>query len=100
MSVIATKAGDNDYNDITSAPFVLMIELATPTGKPKYTKITTGGKTLKDAALTTEGSTLNPNDGKLEWVDDKGNVLPDSTRSRPTRPINGASRLMTPTTRP
>ena len=80
VSVIATKAGDNDYNDITSAPFVLMIKPAPPTGKPKYTKITTGGKTLKDAALTTEGSTLNPNDGKLEWVDDKGNVLPDSTR--------------------
>ena len=80
VSVIATKAGDNDYNDITSAPFVLMIKPATPTGAPSYTRITTGGKTLKDAALTTEGSTLNPNDGKLEWVDDKGNVLPDSTR--------------------
>ena len=80
VSVVATKAGDNDYNDITSAPFVLMIKPATPTGEPKYTKITTSGKTLKDAALTTEGSTLNPNDGKLEWVDDKGNVLPDSTR--------------------
>ena len=80
VSVIATKAGDNDYNDITSAPFVLMIKPATPTGKPNYTRITTGRKTLKDAALTTNGSTLNPNDGKLEWVDDKGNVLPDSTR--------------------
>ena len=80
VSVIATKAGDNDYNDITSAPFVLMVKPATPTGKPKYTEITTSGKTLKDAALTLEGSTLNPNDGKLEWVDDKGNVLPDSTR--------------------
>ena len=80
VSVIATKAGDNDYNDITSAPFVLMVKPAPPTGKPKYTEITTSGKTLKDAALTLEGSTLNPNDGKLEWVDDKGNVLPDSTR--------------------
>ena len=80
VSVIATKAGDNDYNDVTSAPFVLMIKPATSTGEPKYTKITTSGKTLKDAALTTNGSTLNPNDGKLEWVDDKGNVLPDSTR--------------------
>ena len=80
VSVIATKAGDNDYNDITSAPFVLMIKPATPTGEPNYTKITTSGKTLKDAALTTKGSTLNPSDGKLEWVDDKGNVLPDSTR--------------------
>ena len=80
VSVVATKAGDNDYNDVTSAPFVLMIKPATPTGEPNYTKITTGGKTLKDAALTTKGSTLNPNDGKLEWLDDKGNALPDDTR--------------------
>ena len=80
VSVVATKAGDNDYNDVTSAPFVLMIKPATPTGEPKYTKITTSGKTLKDAALTTNGSTLNPNDGKLEWVDDKGNALPDDTK--------------------
>ena len=80
VSVIADKAGDNDYNDITSAPFVLMIEPATPSGEPNYTKITTSGKTLKDAALTAEGSTLNLNNGKLEWVDDKGNVLPDNTR--------------------
>ena len=79
VSVIATKTGDNDYNDVTSAPFVLMIKPATPTGEPKYTAITTSGKTLKDAALTTKGSTLNPTDGKLEWVDDKDNVLHDST---------------------
>ena len=80
VSVIAAKAGDNDYNDVTSAPFVLMVKPATPTGTPKYTEITTGGKTLRDAALTIEGSTLNPNDGKLEWLDDKGNALPDDTR--------------------
>ena len=79
VSVIATKAGDNDYNDVTSAPFVLMIKPATPTGEPNYTKITTSVKTLKDAALTTKGSTLNPSDGKLEWVDDKGEPLPDDT---------------------
>ena len=79
VSVVATKAGDNDYNDITSAPFVLMIKPATPTGEPKYTKITTSGKTLKDAALTTNGSTLNPNAGELEWVDDEGSVLPNDT---------------------
>ena len=80
VSVIATKAGDNDYNDVTSAPFVLMIKPATSTGEPKYTKITTSGKTLKDAALTTEGSTLKPNGGKLEWVDDKDNVLSGDTK--------------------
>ena len=79
VSVIAAKAGDNNYNDVTSAPFVLMIKPATPIGEPNYTKITTSGKTLKDAALTIEGSTLSPNDGKLEWVDDKGEPLPDDT---------------------
>ena len=79
VSVIAAKAGDNNYNDITSAPFVLMIKPAIPTGAPHYTKITTSGKTLKDAALTIEGGTLSPNDGKLEWVDDKGEPLPDDT---------------------
>ena len=79
VSVIATKAGDNNYNDVTSALFVLMIKPATPTGEPKYTKITTSGKTLKDVTLTIEGSTLNPSDGKLEWVDDKGEPLPDDT---------------------
>ena len=80
VSVIATKAGDKDYNDITSAPFVLMIQPATPTGEPKYTEITTGGKTLKDAALMLDGSTLKPNAGTLEWIDDAGKVLPDDTK--------------------
>ena len=79
VSVIATKAGNKDYNDVTSAAFVLMIKPATPTGEPKYTQITASDKTLKDAALTIEGSTLQPHDGKLEWVDEAGNVLPDST---------------------
>ena len=41
VSVIATKAGDKDYNDVTSAPFVLMIKPATPAGESKDTKITT-----------------------------------------------------------
>ena len=79
VSVVATKAGDNDYNDVTSAPFVLMIKPATPTGEPNYTKITTSGKTLADAGLTTAGSTLNPNAGTLVWVDNAGNVLPATT---------------------
>lgn len=52
---------------------------ATPTGEPKYTAITTSGKTLNDAALTITGGTLNPNAGELVWVDNAGNVLPDTT---------------------
>ena len=80
ISVTATMAGDENYNDVTSWYFVISIKKGTPTGAPNYTKITTGGKTLKDAALTIEGSTLNPNVGKLEWVDDEGDVLPGDTR--------------------
>ena len=79
VRVTATKAGDGNYNEITSVPFEVTITPATPTGEPKYTKITAGGKTLNDAALTMDGSTLNPNAGTLEWVDDEGNVLPNDT---------------------
>ena len=59
--------------------YTFTIKQATPTGEPAYTKITTSGKTLADAGLTVTGSTLNPNAGMLEWVDDAGNVLPDTT---------------------
>ena len=59
--------------------YTFTIKQATPIGEPAYTKITTSGKTLADAGLTVTGSTLNPNAGTLEWVDDAGNVLPDTT---------------------
>ena len=80
VSVIATKAGDTDYNEVTSASVEITITKATPTGEPKYTEIKTGDKTLADVALTLDGSTLKPNAGTLEWVDDKGNVLPKDTK--------------------
>ena len=67
-----------NYADAT-ANVVITIIKATPTGEPAYTKITTSGKTLADAALTTTGSTLNPNAGTLVWVDNAGNVLPGDT---------------------
>ena len=59
--------------------YTFTIKRATPTGEPAYTKITTSGKKLSDAALTTTGSTLNPNAGTLVWVDDTGAALPDTT---------------------
>lgn len=59
--------------------YTFKIMKATPTGEPAYTKITTSGKKLSDAALTTTGSTLNPNAGTLVWVDNAGNVLPGDT---------------------
>ncbi len=73
-----TPTNQEKYAEVTGT-VTIKVNKATPTGAPKYTEITTGGKTLEDAALTTEGSTLKPNAGKLEWVDDKDNVLTDST---------------------
>ena len=70
--------GSDNYADATVNEVITIIK-ATPTGEPAYTKITTSGKTLADAALTTTGSTLNPNAGTLVWVDNAGNVLPDTT---------------------
>ena len=63
----------------TDKTYTFTIKQATPTGEPKYTAITTSGKKLSDAALTTTGSTLNPNAGTLVWVDNAGNVLPGDT---------------------
>ena len=79
VKVRATKAGDASYNSITSSPVEITITRAVPTGEPAYTKITASGKTLKDAALTLDGGTISLADGKLEWIDDRGNVLPDET---------------------
>ena len=76
--ITATKAGDVDYSEITSAPFVIMITRAATSGEPKYHKITTGGKTLADAGLTLTDSTIHPASGTLEWIDDAG-VLPNDT---------------------
>ena len=74
-----TPTNQEKYAEVTGTVTIKVNKAAT-TGAPSYTKITTGNRTLKDAALTIGGSTLNPDDGKLEWVDDEGNVLPDDTR--------------------
>lgn len=79
VTVTATKAGDDDYNAITSVPVTITITKAASTGIPGYTGITTDGKTLKDADLRISGGSLHPTDGRLEWIDDGGNALPDTT---------------------
>lgn len=59
--------------------YTFKIMRATPTGEPAYTKITTSGKKLSDAALTTTGSNLSVT-GTVKWVDDTtGADLPDTT---------------------
>lgn len=93
--ITATKAGDVDYSEITSAPFVIMITQAATSGEPKYHKITTGGKTLADAGLTLAGSTIHPADGTLEWIDDAG-VLPNDTAVDMNKTYKCASPLRIP----
>lgn len=58
--------------------YTFKIMKATPTGAPKHTAITTSGKTLTDAALTTTGGTFSV-PGTVKWVDDTGAALPDTT---------------------
>lgn len=59
--------------------YTFTIKQATPTGEPAYTKITTSGKELSDAALTTTGGTFSV-PGTVKWVDDTtGADLPDTT---------------------
>ena len=52
--------------------FMFKIKQATPTGEPAYTKITTSGKTLKDANLTK--GTITP-DGTIKWNDAEDTVV-------------------------
>ena len=82
VTVTAAKAGDNTYNDVTSAPVTITITKARPTGEPDYKRVTARGRTLQDAALTLSGSTLSPQDGTLEWLDENNNVLSDDTMIR------------------
>ena len=77
--VKATKAGDDNYFAISSELVEVTITQAVTTGEPKYTKITTDGKTLADAGLTPDGSTLSPVAGTLEWVDEEGKALSGDT---------------------
>ena len=82
VKVKATKAADTNYNAIDSAEVEITITQATPTGAPKFTKITSSGKTLADAALvkTVSGSGDGFSvAGTVEWVDGSGAALADST---------------------
>ena len=49
-----------------SGTVTITVNKATPTGTPKYTTITTSGKTLADANLTTEGGTFSV-PGTVTW---------------------------------
>ena len=60
----------------TSGMVTIKVIKATPTGAPKYTAITTGGKTLKDASLT--AGTIQP-EGTIQWELDETTVVTANT---------------------
>ena len=57
-----------------SCDFNVTVNKAAPTGTPKYTAITTSGKKLSDADLTTAGSTFSV-PGHVQWVEEKEGQL-------------------------
>lgn len=57
-----------------SAEITITVNKAAPTGTPKYTAITTSGKKLSDADLTTAGSTFSV-PGHVQWVEEKEGQL-------------------------
>ena len=70
--VMVHKAADADYTEASSSEVAITIRKAVPTGTPAYTKITSAGKTLADAKLTTVGGTFSV-PGSVAWE------LPDTT---------------------
>lgn len=70
--VTVHKAADADYTEASSNEVAITIRKAVPTGTPAYTKITSAGKTLADANLTTVGGTFSV-PGSVAWE------LPDTT---------------------
>lgn len=70
--VTVHKAADADYTEASSSEVAITIRKAVPTGTPAYTKITSAGKTLADAHLTTVGGTFSV-PGSVAWE------LPDTT---------------------
>ena len=77
-TVVFKPADSVNYAEVEKT-ITVTINRATPTGEPKYTEITTGGKTLADAALMLAGGTIPFDEGALEWIDEKGNKLSDKT---------------------
>ena len=78
--IYAVIAETANYSGYTTPAVKFEVRKVVSTGEPKYTKITTEGKTLADANLTLTGSTLSPAAGTLEWIDEAGNVLSGDTK--------------------
>ena len=72
-----TFTPDDTMHYLTASNTInFLVDKATPTGDPIYTRITAANKTLKDAAL--KPNTSWPT-GTIQWVDKDGKELPDTT---------------------
>lgn len=78
VTVTLTDTTNTTWSDgsVGQKIFMFKIMRATPTGEPTYTKITTSGKTLKDANLTKD--TIAPA-GTIKWVAEDGTDLANDT---------------------
>ncbi len=72
-----TFTPDDTMHYLTASNTItFLVDKATPTGAPAYTKVTSSGKTLADANL--KPNTSWPT-GTIQWVDKDGKELPDTT---------------------
>ena len=79
-TVYYRSTGDGNHNATNGTDHItVQIAQAKTTGEPKYTPITSAGKTLEDAHLTLVDSTLDPVVGSLIWIDEDGNALGNDT---------------------
>lgn len=66
-----TFTPDDTMHYLTASNTInFLVDKATPTGAPAYAAITTGGKKLSDADLTTAGGTFSV-PGHVQWVEEK-----------------------------
>ena len=72
-----TPTDTTRYTEATGT-VTITVNKATPTGAPKYTAISTSGKTLKDAGLTTEGGTFSV-PGTVAWELDETTAVQANT---------------------
>ena len=72
VTVVAHKAGDDDYNAVDSDSVTITIHKAKPVGRPGFKPVTAGNKTLADVPL--DLGTINV-PGTVAWVDAPSTVV-------------------------
>ena len=78
VTVVATMAGNDEYNEVVSDPTEITIEKGTPKVVPVHGSVTSSGKTLADVPLTT-GAGTSPA-GTIQWLDAPTTSITANTR--------------------